>query len=155
MPGRHRPDPKRESLKESGTLHPHPEVVSEPLFLEHDFFDPSDLLQVKYEMIRRVEQAGAQVTEVAAAFGVSRPTFYQARAAFLHHGLAGLLPRKRGPHGGHKLTDEVLSFLQEARAGDDAPDTKALVELIKERFALKVHPRSVERALQRGEKKRP
>jgi hypothetical protein len=49
------------------------------LFQTADFFDPQDLLQVKYEMLRHVDVDKAPVTEAAAAFGLSRPAFYQAR----------------------------------------------------------------------------
>ena len=42
-----------------------------------------------------------------ARFGVTRPTFYKAHADFKRAGLVGLLPAKRGPHGPHKVTDEV------------------------------------------------
>ena len=34
-------------------LHPHPETVTAALFQDSAFFDPDDLIQVKYEMLRR------------------------------------------------------------------------------------------------------
>jgi transposase len=75
-------------------------------------------MQVKYEMLRRVRLEGYTVTQAAAAFGFSRLSLYQARAAFEKRGGAGLVPRKRGPHGPHKLTGEVMRFLEQARAKD-------------------------------------
>ena len=36
------------------------------------------------------------VSECAAAFGFSRPTFYRVQAEFEAQGLPGLLPRQRG-----------------------------------------------------------
>ena len=52
------PDPaqqrKRQTLRRHGTLNPEPESVTDPLFHGNDFFDPNDLVQVKYEMLRRV-----------------------------------------------------------------------------------------------------
>ena len=63
---------KKVCLKEQGMLNSHPERVRDPLFLENDFFDPQDLLQVKYEMIRRVERDEASVTSSAQDFGFSR-----------------------------------------------------------------------------------
>ena len=46
-------DPKTEHLRSRGLLHPHPEKVKDELFHSGPFFDPHDLLQVRYEMLRR------------------------------------------------------------------------------------------------------
>ena len=55
------------------------------------FFDPEDLVQVKYEMLRRVREDGQAVTQASAAFGFSRPSFYEAQVAFERAGLPGLV----------------------------------------------------------------
>jgi transposase len=145
---------KRQRLKAHGTLNPHPEQVSDPLFAQHAFFDAHDLLQVKYEMLRRVAREGWSITHAAQVFGFSRPTFYQARAAFEAAGLGGLLGKKRGPRRAHKLTDEVVIYVGELRAADPGLSMRVLAERIVERFGVRVHPRSIERALKRPEKKR-
>ena len=62
-------DPKADALRNQGTLNPHPEQVRDGLFLENDFFDARDLLQVKYEMLRKTRVEGECVTRAAAAFG--------------------------------------------------------------------------------------
>ena len=80
------------------------------------FFDPEDLVQVKYEMLRRVREEGASVTQASAAFGFSRPSFYAAQAAFQEAGLPGLVPRRPGPRRAHKLSGPVLALLEEALA---------------------------------------
>jgi transposase len=103
-----KPDPKRKALEESGTANLHAEHVQDPAFAQGDFFDPRDLLQVKYEMLRRVRTEGHSVTDAVTRFGVSRPTFYKVQEDFDRAGLVGLLPGKRGPHGPHKITDEVM-----------------------------------------------
>jgi transposase len=143
-------DSKLEALREQGTLNPRPREVTDPLFAKDGFFDPRDLVQVKYEMLRRVHS----VTGAATAFGFSRPSFYQALSAFEAGGLAGLVPHKRGPKQAYKLTDEVLVFLVETRQKEPPVRTPELVRLIQERFGTKVHPRSVERSLLRHQKKR-
>jgi transposase len=152
---RRRPDPKLEALRAQGVLNPSPERVQDKLFAEHDFFDARDTVQVKYEMVRRVEAEGASVTDAATAFGFSRPSFYEAQASLRAHGLAGLLPKKRGPRGGHKLSDAVVAFVEEARARDPSLGSEDLARQVQGRFGIRVHPRSVERALARREKKRP
>ena len=75
-------DAKTRALKEHGCLNPHAETVRDALFLSNAFFDPRDLLQVKYEMLRRVREDGVSVSHAAASFGVSRPTWYQAQRAY-------------------------------------------------------------------------
>lgn len=145
---------KTEALREQGTLNPHPERVRDALFAEHDFFDPNDLVQVKYEMLRRTRVEGHSLAEAARTFGFSRPSFYKARAALERAGLAGLIPRRRGPRGAHKLTGEVLDFLERERQAAPSLSAGALAARLFERLGLRVHPRSVERALARREKKR-
>jgi hypothetical protein len=86
------PDAKEQALREHGSLNPRPHMVTDPLFCEVAFCDARDLVQVKYEMLRRVRVDGQSVTESAAAFGFSRPSFYQAQSAFEQGGLGGLLP---------------------------------------------------------------
>src|SRR5258708_13994860 len=104
-----RQDLKRETLARDGALNPHPEVVRDPLFKDNPFFDPRDLVQVRYEMVRRHQADGQSISNVADIFGVSRPTFYKAQSALADHGLPGLLPQPRGPTGGHQISLEVTA----------------------------------------------
>jgi len=149
----HTADPKTESLRARRALHRRPEKVHDPLFQDSKLFDPRDLVQVKYEMLRRVAVDGSTVTAATAAFGLSRPSFYEARKAFGAGGLPGLLPKKRGPRRAHKLTGEVLDFVEELRS-EGIVDGAVLAGRVAERFAVVVHPRSIERALRRRGKKR-
>jgi transposase len=148
------PDPKLQILREQGCLNPRPQSVTDELFADHEFFDAHDLVQVKYEMLRRVEKDGYSISDAAVSFGFSRPTFYQAQAAFVAGGIAGLVPRKRGPRQAHKLTAEVIGFIEQARAEEPSLKTQDLVDRIREQFDLIVHPRTIERALARAQKKR-
>ena len=139
---------KREALARDGVLNPHPEAVRDALFADNPFFDPADLVQVRYEMVRRHEVDGQAIGEVAAKFGVSRPTFYKAQRALAATGLTGLLPGKRGPKGGHKLSDEMLAFDVDLRTRSPGM-TMAERLRIEHRFGIKVHRRSLERAVAR------
>lgn len=147
------PDTKLAALRAAGAVHPQPDAVQDPLFRGSPFFDPRDLVQVKYEMLRRVQAEGAPVTQAAASFGFSRVAFYQAQASYTRAGLPGLVPRRRGPKAGHKLSDTVLADLERARAQDPSLGTVGLVRRVRERFGMTVHRRSVERALARRLKK--
>jgi transposase len=147
-------DTKSEALRAQGVLHAHPQHVTDPLFHTHEFFDPRDLIQVKYEMLRRVQVEGLSITAAAATFGFSRPAFYQAQAAYQQHGLPGLIPQRPGPRHAHKLSSEVLDFVLQHLAQNPALKAVALTALIQEAFAVTVHRRSLERALARLPKKR-
>src|SRR5213596_305645 len=127
------PDTKLRTLQQQGTLNPRPKDVRDELFLQDDFFDPRDLVQVKYEMLRRVRTEGKSVTDAAANFGFSRPSFYQAQSAFEQNGLAGLVPHKRGPKQAHKLTSKIMDFLQQIRQEDPSLDSAELVGRVKKR----------------------
>jgi transposase len=148
-------DPKIEALRHRSCVNPHPESVTDSLFGGSDFFDARDVVQVKYEMLRRVRVEGRPITGSASAFGLSRPSFYQAQAAFDLGGLGGLLPKKPGPRRSHKLSTEVVEFLEQLRSEDPSLRPAELGERVLERFGSKVHPRSVERALARQKKKAP
>jgi transposase len=154
MSTRKRRDPKVDALRESGTLNTGAARVADEAFQSSDFFDARDLVQVKYEMLRRVRVDRTPVTRTARTFGVSRPTFYQAQAAFDRAGLGGLVPRKRGRRSAHKLTPEVMAYVTAARASEPQ-SARVLVQQIQQRFGVTVHRRSLERALARAEKKRP
>lgn len=92
-------DAKTDALRASRTLHPHPEAVTDEAFVSEEFFDARDVVQVKYEMLRRVNEEGTSVSSAAAAFGFSRQSYYQAAAALQTGGLPALVPAKPGPRG--------------------------------------------------------
>lgn len=145
----HGEDPKVTALRESRCLHPHPDKVTDERFTSSDFFDPRDAVQVKYEMVRAVEEDGTAVAHAAAAFGYSRQAYYAAAAALAEGGLAALVPAKPGPKGGHKLTEQVCAFAEDRLAADPALRARDLVGPIEDNFGVRVHPRSIERALAR------
>jgi len=147
-----KPDQKLLELKRTGTLNPHPTAVSDTLFRENPFFDSKDLLQVRYEMLRRHRVEGASIVDVSSTFGVSRPTFYQAQTAFERGGLTGLLPKQRGPKEGHKLSGEVIEHVRNLKTSSPGLSTVECIQAVEERFGIIVHRRSLERAMA-GKKK--
>jgi transposase len=145
------PAPKRQTLRQTGTLNPRPDRVTDELFTGSDFFDPNDLLQVKYEMLRRVHSDEFTVRRASQLFGFSRPSFYQAQQTFTCGGLGALVPQKRGPRRAHKLSQKIVEFLERTIAADPGAD---LVDAVQQEFGVAVHRRSIERALARAKKKR-
>jgi transposase len=148
-----KPDPKREALAKDGALNPHPEAIRDAVFTGNPFFDAKDLVQARYEMVRRHRVDGVTINEASANFGVSRPTFYKAERALQKAGLPGLLPSQRGPKGGHKISAEVVAFAVEIRAVNPELTTSQCLVEIATKFGVKVHRRSLERALARKKKR--
>jgi transposase len=145
---------KQGTLRQHGTFNPRPQDVNHPLFRGSEFFDAHDSVQVKYEMLRQVRVDKRSVSQTAKEFGFSRPSFYQAEFSFEQNGLSGLLPGKRGPRSGHKLTPEVMNFVAEQRTADPSLGFAQLAEAVNQKFDLRVHPRSIERQLLREKRRR-
>jgi transposase len=146
-----RHDPKLEALRVERSLNPRPEAVADAAFAASEFLDARDLVQVKYEMVRKARVNGATVTSAAQAFGFSRPSFYEAASALDSGGLPALVPARPGPRRAHKLTDEIVGFARDKRVEDPALRSSDLAAAIAARFGVRVHPRSVERALARAD----
>ncbi len=147
-------DKKTESLKKYGALNPHPQKVAEKTFADSalEFFDPRDLVQVKYEMLRSVEMQGYSVSNASKAFGFSRPAFYQAQSQFKQGGVTDLVKKRPGPKSAHKLTDDILAFIEKEVEESQPLRARKLAPLIKEKFGIDVHPRTIERAMTRRKK---
>jgi len=146
---KHTYDNSFEILRPEATLAEYPHPASDELFTGGGFFDQNDIVQVKYEMLRSVAIEGVTVREATMAFGLSRQTFYHARADFEQSGLAGLLPFKRGPKESHKLTWDVLEYIKQSRETEPSLRIPELTRRVKERFNINIHQESIRRALRR------
>ncbi len=153
MSAKRRNNAKAIALAAEGTLNPAPGKVGDPKFRDSEFFDARDAVQVKYEMLRRVLVESASVTQATQEYGVSRPVYYQARSGFEESGIAGLVARKRGPRGPRKIQGEVRAFVQERLVAGEPLHARELARLIREKFGIEVHPRTIERTMR--EKKTP
>lgn len=147
------PNAKRKALQAAGTFNSRAAHVRHPLFQQSPFFDPEDLLQLKYETLRAVELEKCPIAKAARDFGLSRPTIYEAQSQLQQQGLEGLLPHKRGPKAAHKLTDEILRYAQEQAAAESAIKAEELSRRVRQRFAVKLHPRTIQKALERKAKR--
>ena len=146
-------DAKARALASHGTLHPHPARVTDPLFAANTFFDPRDAVQVKYEMLRKVRVEGTPITEAVQAFGLSRPTYYDAQGELDAGGLMGLLPLKKGPKRAHKMTGEVMAAIAAILTVEPGLSPEAIAKRLAEEHGVHVHGRSVARAMERPSKK--
>lgn len=146
-------DSKRQHLRESRTDHPHPEKVRDPLFLTHPFFDSRDLLQVRYEMVRRVQSDHQPIARTVADFGVTRPTFFLAQRRFREGGLQALVRVKSGPKGAHKVKEEILQFVDHLWEKEGKLPYRELARRVQDHFGVSIHFTTLLRALRAREKK--
>jgi transposase len=145
---------KASALRRHHALNPRPHTVADAAFAsDNPFFDARDAVQVKYEMLRRVRVDGAPVSRAASDFGFSRPAYYQAQAAFEAAGLPGLVPHRPGPKRAHKLAEQVVDRLEAALEADPSLNSAQLAQVLEQELGLRVHRRSIERALGRRRKK--
>ncbi len=141
---------KEERLKERHVLHSRPEEVLDELFESSDFFDPSDRVQLKYEMLRRVRVDGWSVTRASKVFGLSRVGFYRLAKAFEEGGVIGLATRRSGPSGRKcKLSEEMLDFIVQLKKGDKSLSPQDVAELVVEKYGVRVNPLTIVRSLLR------
>jgi len=153
MPSKAAKKSKRDALKRHGTLNPHPNAVTDPLFQTGDFFDRDDLVQVKYEMLGASQSTSSQsLSPLQHSASPALPSIKR-KPTFSEMASSGYCPRSEAP-ARHKLTSEVLDFAMQLRTSDPSLRPLDLAAAIQERFAINVHPRSIERALRRQEKKR-
>jgi len=155
MEGRKRDTAKRRALDQNDTLNKNADKVVDPKFKNVAFFDPDDIVQVKYEMLRSVQKDRTGIQQASKSFGFSRITFYKTGKAFNENGLAGLIPQKKGPRRAHKLTREVMEFVDQLLEQKPGIKSDGIRQEIKDRFDLTVHRRSIERAIDRSKKKHP
>jgi len=140
-------------LKKGSTFNSKASEVKDELFLKNDFFDPQDLVQVKYEMLRKVEKEDFKVKEAVHLFGMSRQYYYKIKPAFDRQGMAGLLPDKRGPKHPFKLNDDIVGFINEMIKEEPSATNQRIAEKLEARFKVVVNPRTIQR-MRKGQKKR-
>jgi hypothetical protein len=103
---------KNDFLKEEGLLNLNAKKVVHPLFKSVDFFDPSDLAQVRYELLRATKQEKISVAKTCRLFGFSREYFYRLSHSFMETGFPALL---KSPQAGRRpliaLNQNILTFI--------------------------------------------
>jgi len=135
---------RHDELRRNGSFNHRADTVSAGIFNQSSFFDAHDLIQVKYEMLRAVEKEQRDVTSVSEAFGFSRVSFYQIKKEFDENGIAGLLPKKRGPKGTRKLSGSDVEYAKSL----EGTHTKAqILNCLKEERGVEVSKRTLERQL--------
>ena len=141
---------RHDELRKNGSFNHRADTVSAEIFKQSYFFDAHDLIQVKYEMLRAVEKERLDVTSASESFGFSRVSFYQIKKEFDENGIAGLVPKKRGPKGSRKLGGGDIEF---ARNLEETHTKAQILALLKDVRGVEVSKRTLERQL--SDKKNP
>jgi transposase len=136
---------KKDFLVGNGTYNKHYEKVKSARFIDDGFFDPMDIVQVKYEMLKEVMRDGKAVTDAADDFGFSRTAYYSIKDAFDKHGVSGLTPEKPGPKKPRKLTPKYQTQIDEYIARKPGISSGELAVILNKKGDITVSRRTIER----------
>ena len=139
---------KKKFLEQEGLLNQKPERVSHPLFETLDFFDPFDLPQVRYEMIRAARVEKNTVAEACKLFGFSREYFYRLERAFMSRGYVALLGSTMGRRPIIALNQEVVNFIVHRKIEENQLSGENLRKEIKRLYNVDCSRRTVERIVE-------
>ena len=142
-------DAKRAFLAGQGLLHGRPERVVHPLFQRLDFFDPDDLAQVRYEMLRTARVDEVTVAEACRLFGFSREYFYQLERDFMACGYVALIGAPRGRRPLIGVNQEIINFLLQRKMADPKLTGEELRQEILAAYHIDCSRRTVERVLEK------
>jgi hypothetical protein len=132
-------------LKYARCLHPTPEHVHDERFQdEGGFFDPKDIVQVKYELLRLCQIEGSDVASACERFGFSRTTYYKVYEAFLNGGIPALMGRPRGRPGPIKLNEILLGYLIAEKARNPKLSASHMVTKVRNRYNVKLSERMIQ-----------
>jgi len=144
-------DPKTKFLQKEGLINPKPERVIHSMFQTYPFFDPLDLPQVRYEMLRIARVDQAPVTEACRLFGFSREYFYRLEREFMSRGYAGLLGSFRGRRPLIALNQELVNFVIHRKMTDPNLTGEDLRKELKTAYQVECSRRTVERIIEKLE----
>jgi len=130
---------KTDILIENGSFNKNAVSVNNP------YFDPQDLVQVKYEMLRAVKNNELNVSAASKQFGFSRTAYYKIERRFGEAGVEGLCLQKTGPKLPAKLTPDIIEFVSELKEKHPNITNDKIVKEIKTQKGLSIHKRSLQR----------
>lgn len=140
---------KQDFLNKEGLANRRAERVTHSLFLTLDFFDPLDLPQVKYELLRAARIDNISVTEACNLFGFSREYFYRLEKAFMKHGYVSVIGSAMGRRPIIALNQEIVSFIVHRKMEEPRLSGKALRKEILQQYSIDCSRRTVERIIEK------
>jgi len=140
---------KEAVLKENGSFNEGYQDVIASIFQESLFFDPRDIVQVKYEMLRSASNDKKTISEIVKEYGFSRVSFYRNQTLFETGGLEALVPKKPGPKGAHKFQTEGKEFVVNYLKKKPNATAVEIARQMEASIGLKVHPQTIIRFIQK------
>ena len=140
---------KRAFLKNEGLLNTKPQRVSHPLFETLDFFDPSDLPQIRYEMVRAARVEKMSVAAACKLFGFSREYFYKLERAFMARGYVAMLGSTMGRRPIIALNQEIINFVTHRKIQEPRISGESLHKEIEKIYKVTCSIRTVERIVEK------
>jgi len=138
---------KKDILHKIGALNRKPERITNSLFTEYDFFDPSDNVQIKYEMLRANQVDKKQVSHVCKQFGYSREAFYVILKRFKQQGFAGLLDSLRQKKDTLLINQDIVRMIIQTKFKDPNISGAKLANKINASFNTGYKKRTIEKAI--------
>jgi transposase len=132
-------------LVENGTFNRNYGKVQEERFTSDAFYDPQDIVQVKYEMLRTANETQRSIEEIAGKFGFSRAAFYKIKTSYNAEGVSAFVPDKSGPKNALKLTSEHQKFINDYLERNPDASSGSIAAILYEERGLRVSKRTIER----------
>lgn len=139
---------KIEFLKKQEILNPKPDRILCKRFQTIDFFDPLDLPQVRYEMLRSARVENIPVVEACRNFGFSREYFYRLERGFMERGYASLLGSRKGRRPVIALSQEIVNFIVHRKIEEPNISGESLRTEILRLYKVSCSRRTVERIVE-------
>lgn len=143
-------DTKKDFLQKEGLINPKPERVNYELFESNVFFDPLDLPQVRYEMIRTARVDSISVAKACRFFGFSREYFYKLERSFMDRGFVALLGSPKGRRPLIGLNNEILNFIIHRKIDNPKLSGEDLRQEILYLYKIDCSRRTVERIIEKS-----
>lgn len=136
---------RAEAMMANGTYNAGHEAVRADQFSHGVFFDARDAVQVKYEMVRSVARRELTVTAASALYGLSRQTCHKCLRAVEREGIAGLMPKKRGPKDGYKFGADAKRYVDGYLLDHPDAGNGEVAAALKADTGVDVHSRTIAR----------
>jgi len=143
---------KIEILISNGTYNKRYTTVKKAKFSVGEFYDPMDIVQVKYEMLREVQESDMSIGNIVSEFGFSRTAYYNIKESYDKNGMSSLIPEKTGPRHPHKLTSQLQNFIDEYTVAHPKASASEITAAIHGERGVSISKRTIERYIS---KKKP
>jgi transposase len=136
---------KIEILISNGTYNKNYKKITNTKFVTNSFYDPMDIVQVKYEMLKEIIDSKQSIKRISKEFGFSRTSFYKIKEAYESRGLSALIPQKTGPKKPKKLTEFYQEYIDEYIVKNPKASSNEVTEILKKDTGISINKRTVER----------